>query len=99
MPKFHRVSNINRGYSLKFAQAEKAVDACACAWVEYGVSIRDLSLAESISARNQQAQMREPLANAELPGVIFQPPTNATASNRESANLRRAAVLFCAEMA
>ena len=43
-----------------------------------GVSIRDLTLAESIGRRNQQAQLREPLAfTLELFGLRFEPPATA----------------------
>ena len=51
------------------------------AWVEFGVTIRDLTLAESIAARNQQAAEREPLAHAELPGITFKPPIGAQAAH------------------
>lgn len=78
MPKAHRVFNITRNFRLKFNQACKAVDSCACEWEEYGVSIRDLTLAESINARNQQAKARglasEVLGSNELPGLKFVPP-------------------------
>lgn len=75
MSKNHRVLNITRGHTLKFKQAEKAVDSCACTWVEYGKSIRDLTLAESIAQRHKQVKELEPLPMSELPGIIFQPPT------------------------
>lgn len=60
-----------RGHSMKFRQAVKGVAACALAWVEYGVSVRDLSVAEAIQARNEQASLREPLPFAEIPGLKF----------------------------
>ncbi len=73
MTKNFRVSNLSRGYSLKMKQAERAVTECVATWVEYGVSIRDLTIAEAIAARNQQASLREPLAYAEIPGLHFEP--------------------------
>ena len=76
-----RVSNITRGYSLKHKQAVRAVDNCAAAWVVYGESIRDLTLAEAIAARNAQAKEREPLAQAEIPGITFKPPIGAQATH------------------
>jgi len=82
-----RVFNVTRRFSLKYKQALKAVENCACAWVEIGVSIRDLTLAESITARNKQAQQREPLAFAEIPGLIFQPPIQSQATHRQSFGL------------
>lgn len=72
MTKNRRVFNLSRpGYTLKHRQAERAVAQCAAEWVEYGVSIRDLSLGESIAARNEQARLREPLPSAEIPGLTF----------------------------
>ena len=67
-----RILNLTRNFRLKRKQAERAIENCACAWVEFGVSVRDLTLAESIAARNKQASEREPLANAEIPGITFQ---------------------------
>lgn len=66
-----RVLNLTRGFRLKRAQAFRAVENCACVWVEFGVSVRDLTIAEAIVARNIQAANREPLAHAELPGIMF----------------------------
>ena len=77
-----RVLNVTRGYTLKHKQALRAVENCSAEWVEFGVSIRDLTLAESISRRNEQAKIREPLPLAEIPGVIFQPPIQANNSDR-----------------
>lgn len=74
MASHRRIVNLTRNYSMKFRSAEKAVYACACAWVEYGVSVRDLTLAESIAARNKQAAVREPLAYAEIPGLVWNGP-------------------------
>jgi hypothetical protein len=64
-----RITNLSRGFSLKHKQAERAVENCAAAWVEYGVSIRDLTFAEAVQARNTQASNREPLPVAEIPGI------------------------------
>jgi len=86
-----RVLNITRGYSIKHKAALKAVENCACAWVEFGVSVCDLTLAESIAARNEQAARREPLAFAELPGVVFEQPATAKMSMFERAGLVREA--------
>lgn len=78
-----RVLNLTRGYSLKHRQACKAVEMCSAEWVEYGVSIRDLSIAESIAARNKQAREREPLADAELPGITYKPARQTPAAMHE----------------
>jgi|ERR1700733_1042796 len=84
MTKNHRVLNITRGFSLKRGAVERAIENCSVTWVEYGVSIRDLTLAESIAARNDQARRREPLPFAELPGVKYEPCiTGKEATGRE----------------
>lgn len=70
-----RVLNITRGFRLKHSQAYRAIQECACKWVEVGVSVRDLTLAESITARNEQARLREPLPYAEIPGLTFDGPS------------------------
>ena len=67
-----RVLNITRGFTLKHKQACRAVEQCSAEWVEFGVSIRDLNLAESIAKRNIQAKERDPLPYAEIPGLIYQ---------------------------
>ena len=92
-----RVSNITRGYSLKHKQAVRAVDNCAAAWVVYGESIRDLTLAEAIAARNKQASEREPLAQAEIPGLVYEPNAAAQSGYRRECELSRAANKFFEE--
>lgn len=67
------VYNQTRRFHMRHSQAAKAVDACACAWVQFGVSVRDLTLAEAIQARFKQAALREPLPFAELPGLHYEP--------------------------
>jgi hypothetical protein len=73
MSKITRVFNETRRFYMKHKQAAQAVENCACAWVSFGVSLRDLTLAEAIAARNRQAAMRAPLPFAELPGVRYLP--------------------------
>lgn len=90
-----RILNLTRKFSLKYKQALKAVDNCACAWVEPGVSIRDLTLAESIMRRNEQSRQREPLESAEIPGLIFKPPTSGQMGTREVHELVMRANSFC----
>ena len=75
-----RVLNVTRRFYMKHRQAAQAVENCACAWVEFGVTLRDLTLAEAISARNRQASLREPLPFAELPGLLYE-----AASGKEGA--------------
>jgi hypothetical protein len=83
MSKTHRVQNVTRGIRLKLNQAERAVEACAAEWVEYGVSIRDVTLAEAIELRNSQAATRERMAKAELPGLKYDPPKGGAESLRQ----------------
>lgn len=57
------------------------------AWVEYGVSVRSLTLPESIAARNDQASRREPLPFAEIPGIKFVPPVSGIAATGREGRL------------
>lgn len=94
MQKDTRVFNISRGFRLRFNQARKAVENCACAWVEHGVSIRDLTLSESIAARNQQAKDREPLPYSEIHGLRYEPPVGMTGAYRQGRVLSYQAAVF-----
>lgn len=88
------VLNISRGYRLRLNQARKSVENCASAWVEYGQSIRDLTLSESISARAQQAKNREPMPYAEVFGLKFDPPIGTAGAEWQSRLLAYEATLF-----
>lgn len=63
-----RVFNLTLQVWIKHRQAQKAVDNCAAAWVDPR-TIRQLTLAEAIAARNAQAKLREPMPFAEIPGL------------------------------
>jgi hypothetical protein len=63
-----RVFNLTMKVWIKHRQAQKAVENCAATWVDPR-TIRQLTLAEAISARNEQARVREPLGYAEIPGL------------------------------
>jgi hypothetical protein len=89
-----RILNITSGFQLKPAQAERAIENCAAMWVEKGVSIRSVTLAEAVAMRNQQAQMREPLPYAELPGLVYSPGIASIAGNRRERELAVSANLF-----
>jgi hypothetical protein len=73
MGRSRRIVNITTGFQLKPAQAQRAIENCAAVWVEPGVTIRSATLAEAIELRNRQAALRERLAYAELPGLIYKP--------------------------
>lgn len=94
-----RVLNLTRGYTVKYKHALRGIEQCAVAWVEEGVSVRDLTLAESITKRNEQAKLREPLCYAELPGVVFRPPMGAEKANALSSTLVWEAHRFVTESA
>ncbi len=89
-----RVYNVTRRFSLKHKQALRAVEEFAFAWVEFGVSISDLTLAESIVVRNQQARLREPLDRAELFGLVYEPAVTAVIGVGQRNRLMWAAVKF-----
>jgi len=91
-----KVINLTTGCKIKRSQAIGRVDQCISAWVSEGFSIRDLSLQESIEARNKQAKEREPLPLSEIPGIKFDPPANALNSNRQSSLLAYEAGKFAA---
>ena len=78
----NRVYNMTRRSYLRHNQAARAVEACACAWVEFGVSLRDLTLAEAIAARNHRASLREPLPYAEIFGVVYEAAPGAEMGTR-----------------
>lgn len=82
---------------MKGKQALHAVEQCVCEWVEYGISIRDLTIAEALAKRNEQAAIREPLAAAEIPGLIYEPCASAVAADRQSHALVGAANQYLAE--
>ncbi len=86
-----RVYNVTRGFTMKHKQALRAVEECAAAWVVEGVSVRDLTLYESIAARMQQVRRCEPLALAELPGLRFDAPEGEKAMAADTRRLVAAA--------
>ena len=81
---------------MKHKQALRAIEQCSACWVEYGVSVRDLSLKESIAARNEQARLAEPLPFAEIPGIKFDPPASGLEMAQQSKLLAYEAGLFAA---
>lgn len=91
-----RVFNQTRGCYMKRNQALKAVDNCAVAWVEFGISVRVLTYAESREALNHQAQTRERLAFAEQPGCVYRPTESNIAQYRRGLILVREANQFAA---
>src|SRR5690348_1386934 len=96
MSKSHRVSNVTRNIRLKMSQAERAVEVCAAVWVEYGVSIRDATLAEAIELSNRQAALKERLAYSELPGLVYEPGAVRAEAYRREQRLAAEATGFAA---
>ena len=82
-----RIFNVTRRCSLSFKQAVRAIENCSAVWEVYGMSIKDLSLADSIKARHEQARLREPLPFAEIPGLSFDPPATGLVAHRQSSRL------------
>jgi hypothetical protein len=89
-----RVLNVTTGHHLKRGAVERAFEACAVDWVEKGVSIRNLTLQESILARRVQALEREPLPYAELHGLSYDPSASGLLASKAGAALIRAAAQF-----
>lgn len=82
-----RVENISNGFRMKPGAARRAIEACSVRWVDEGVSVRNLTLAESIVARNVQAKNAEPMPFAEVHGLRFEPSVSGTDATRREASL------------
>lgn len=94
-----RVKNLTRGGTLKHGQVVRGVQKCALAWVEFGVSFRQLTAAESIAARHAQKKQSEPLPLAEIPHIVFKAPERAQTSTRQEMHMAMQAVQFAASVA
>jgi hypothetical protein len=94
-----RVLHAIRGFTLKHSQVLKGIEKCALCWVEFGKTFRDLTPAEAILARNQQAKEREPLAFAELPHLVYRPTEMNQAGHRQELRLAKAANRFAEQAA
>ncbi len=99
MTKTHRVFNETRKFRMKYNQALRAIENCACEWVEVGVSVRDLTIAEALQTRMKQTKNKDPgaLPFAELPMVVFEPPIGAQAAHLRERGLAREANQFYAD--
>jgi hypothetical protein len=64
-----RVLNLTNRCTIKKSQALRRIEQCISTWVVEGYEIRDLSLSERVQARSVQAQLREALPFAEIPGI------------------------------
>jgi len=89
-----RVFNETRRFWTKHKQAAQAVENCACAWIVFGASVRDLTLAESIAARNLQAASRDPLPSAELLGLWYEAEVESASDEPQRRKLSRVANCF-----
>ncbi len=94
-----RILNETRRFWLKMSQVERGIGSGAYAWVKKGETVRDMTLAEQIQFRKEQAKVREPLAYAEVPGLTYEPSASGVTATRESYGLVRAAHEFCMEAA
>jgi hypothetical protein len=89
-----RVLNLTNGNRIKRSQAADRVEQCISVWVEEGFSIRDSITSERVAARSKQARLREPLALAELPGLVYRPMERDEAVNRKQWRRMREANRF-----
>ena len=90
-----RILNITRGFRLKIGQVERGLANFAFAWVEIGVSVRDVQVDEARKMRMEQDRTCEPLSAAEIPGLSFEPPATGLTASRNGYALVRAAHEFC----
>lgn len=64
--------NLTNGHRYKFNQARRLVEhQCALAWVQFGVSVRELTVDEMVKARSEQARTRELGGGIVEPGVVY----------------------------
>jgi hypothetical protein len=98
--RIHRIENVTNGYWLKRNRAEREIRDCTAAWVETGVSIRNLTPAEMVEAMNIRAQERDrlaqPLPDAEIRGFHFLPSVSGIKGSSMEPRLIRAALGFAA---
>jgi hypothetical protein len=83
---------------MRAKQALRGIDNCAMAWVEYGKSVRRLTLAESIAARNEQARVRGPLPYMEIRGLKYEPAAGTERTHYQGRKLAYEARKFCKEV-
>jgi len=93
------VFNATTRCHVKLSQAKKWIADGSYAWVVQFKTIRSLSLQERVAKRSEIARLQEPLAFAEIPGLIFQPPIQSQATHRTGIHLVRAANQFASSAA
>lgn len=104
-----RVINLTSGCRIKRSQARNRVEQCLSVWIDDGFTIRDLSLAERVTARKEQAKLEEGLFYyvqgkdgkliakpylAELHGLKYEPSMQNQASTRLSYAILKQANAF-----
>src|SRR6185437_7444914 len=95
-----RIVNLTNGHRYKFNQAKRLVEnQCACAWVVYGVSVRELTVDEMVKARSEQAKRQEPLPYKEIHGLRYEPSVRGLEASRREGLLAWQAHQFVAEQA
>lgn len=65
-----RILNITRGYHMSSQRASRGVAECSFAWVN-PTTVRNLTLAESVSLRALQTKEYDPLPYSEISGLRF----------------------------
>jgi hypothetical protein len=83
-----RIVNLSNGHRYKFNQAKRLVEQqCALAWVQYGVSVRELTVEEMVKARSEQIRLQEPLPYAEVHGLRYDPSASGIEASRRERGL------------
>ena len=106
-----KVLNTTSNMHIKRSQALRRIDQCISTWVD-SFTIRDLSLAERVQYRSEQARLQQGLEYfvegkdgklvakpffAEIPGLKFEPPAYAQESTRREHQLAAEANKFVVE--
>jgi hypothetical protein len=94
-----RIVNLTNGHRLKYSQALRLIDQCVIRWKVVGVSVENLSLADTVKARSEQARLREPMEYAEIHGLRFDPPASGVEATRRERPLIFAAHEFLRRVA
>lgn len=88
--------NVTRNCYRESGQVLPAIGV-TLAWVEIGISFRELSFVEVMAIRSQEAQEFAPLAPVEVSGCIWDPPMRDKSTRPERYALVGAAYQFYRE--
>lgn len=86
-----RVHDPATGCKLKLSKAKRLYEQGVIDWIVEHVTYRKLSLQEIVIRRAEIAKREEPLAVAEIPGLVYQPsPSGLSLSRRGYALIKQA---------